>query len=126
MRTNDSEPPSGADSLAMAYEMWGNPVRERLYRYVRDNPGLFFGEIYDGFRPYAQEITGQNFPTASFARHLQKMRELGVLETDLPAERSRGRSPRYYPVPQAADRLIDSLMERISALRSSVDQAEHE
>lgn len=118
MAQNPSESSAAAERLAMAYEIWGNPVRERLYCHVRDNPGLFFGEIYDGFRPLAQEVTGQNFPTASFARHLQKMRDVGVLETDLPAGRARGRSPRYYSVPEVADRLLDELLARINALRT--------
>lgn len=105
----------------MAYEMWGNPVREALYGFVRENPGLFFGEIYSGFRPTAQGITGQNFPEASLVRHLHKMRALGVLSIDLPEDRARGRSPRYYPQPDVADALIDVVMERINAWRSTKD-----
>lgn len=106
----------------MAYDVLGNPVRAQLYAYIQENPGLFFGEIYEGFRSTAQEITGQNFPAQSLVRHLARMRDAGVIATDLPENRRvRGRAARYYPQPEATDAIIDALIERINAFRSRSD-----
>lgn len=100
--------------------MWGHPVRAQLYVFIKENPGLYFGEIYEGFLPLATEITGQGFPQASLNRALTSLKDAAVIATDPPPERlRRGRPPRYYPVVEEADALIDAVAEDIFRKRSS-------
>ena len=102
----------------MAMEVWGNPLRARLFEFIRDNPGLVFGQIYSGFREEAESITGRTFTAQNFSRHLRIMREIGVLNTNLPENLLKGRSPQYEIDAERSDSMIDAVVMFVDGYRT--------
>jgi ArsR family transcriptional regulator len=84
-----------ARDASVAVDVLGNPVRTAIFRYVRENPGAVFGDIYDAVRLDIESQTGAPFPQQSLSRHLRTLREADVLATDIPEHLRRGRSPKY-------------------------------
>jgi DNA-binding transcriptional ArsR family regulator len=110
-RSLDAAYPEG---VSTAMEIWGNPVRLLVFKYLRAHPGQVLGQIYDAVRDDVNELTGGNLIPTNLSRHLQIMREAGVVVTDLPADSVRGRAPRYSIDGDRADELLDSFLNYIN------------
>lgn len=110
--------PGDVPEVVAAMEIWGNPVRARLYDYIRRNPGQFLGQIHAGFRSEAEQLTGKNFSEPNLSRHLKIMREAGVLKIDVPPGPLRGRAPRYEVDPDRSDELIDEVVNFVDGYRN--------
>lgn len=103
--------------VVVAMDIWGNPVRARLFEYIRSHPSQFFGQIYAATRSDIEAVTGKNFSEPNLSRHLRAMREAGVLTIDLPEDMTRGRTPRYDVDEERADELIDKVAEFVDGYR---------
>lgn len=68
-------------------EVFGNPMRSEVLRYIALNPGTHFGDMLEGI---------PELGSAPLVRHLRALELLGVVTLDLPPEKRRGRAPRYY------------------------------
>lgn len=99
-------------------EIWGNPIRAHLFEYIRTNPDLVFGQIYEGFRGTAELLTGKNFIPQNLARHLRVMRQSGVIKTSLPDNLLQGRSPQYAVDAEKSDAMIDAVVSFVDGYRS--------
>lgn len=101
----------------MAYDLFGNPVRKRLYLFIKENPGLVFGDIYAHMRPVVEEMTGKNYPASSLARTLTQMRTNDVLTTNLRPDQLAGRSPQYFANDKLVEEMLDAFLEDVSEMK---------
>jgi len=100
---------SWPDDVRLAVEVLSSPIRLEILRYLVEHPGLPLGPLYEGVGGLGK---------TSFIAHLRALEAAGVVKGDLEPELRRGRSPRYFALPDRVRELTRAWADYVTNGRS--------